>query len=166
MKIKKRKERSLRVTLADVLLILLALLAVLLGGIYLYTRQKGEAEVELLCLLRVPSVERSLLEAHDEMLIPEGSVVRTENGTAELGVVREVRVLPHERAVLRDGEVKWLADEAVRDLEIVVRMRGIPRGSDGIRVKDLRIAAGGQGTFRIGNYLARSAELLSVEVIP
>ena len=165
MRPKKRKEMRLQVTWIDVLLILLALSAAVLGAFYLFSRRRGEAEREFICTLRIPAVEKSLLEAHRGNLIPVGSTVRTENGTAALGRVREVREVPHGRAVLREGELVWENDEVLHDLELTVIMRGLLKGSEGIRIKDIRIAAGGQGSFRIGSYLARCAEILSVEEV-
>lgn len=164
MKVKKRKEKRMRVTWVDVLLLLLAFSAFVSGVIYLRWSRNTAAEKEIRCLIRVPCVERSLLELHGGELIPRGSAVWTENGTAELGWVREIRVLPHRRAVLREGAVSWESDEERVDLELTVVMRGVLREGDGIRVKDLRIVAGGKGNLRIGPYLASGSEILSVGV--
>ena len=60
---------------------------------------------------------------------------------------------------LSGGQHRELAD-----LEITVKMSGHQREGQGIRVKDIRIAAGGKGNFRFGSYFASGVEILSVEV--
>ena len=44
-------------------------------------------------------------------------------------------------------------------------MNALQQGSDGLRVHDLRIAAGGSGNFRFGGWFAAGTEIISVEVL-
>ena len=159
------ERKRLRWSAVDVLLVLLALLAAVSAGVYLrYRARAAEGETEILCVMRISGESRTLVEAHGGNLIAVGDLVRNGNGTAVMGRVEAVRETEHLCAVLEDGTPTWRADEALVDLELTVLMRGQHREGDGIRVKDLRIAAGGRGGFRIGNYYS-VAEILSVEVL-
>ena len=161
----KRKEESKRLHAADWILIVLVLAALVLPGIYVVWHRNGVGEtVELRCLVCVRAVEDSLLELHEGGLIRKGALVMNGNGTAVLGVVESVEIREHGKPVLRDDVPVWETVSGVSDLEITVRMTGVRREGDGVRVKDLRMAAGGSGSFRFGGYYAEKAEILSVEV--
>lgn len=161
---KKRETRRLHA--ADWILIALVLGALVLVGIYAVRRRNGVGEtVELRCLMRVSAVEDSLLELHEGGLIRKGASVMNGNGTAVLGTVESVEIRAHEAPVLRDGVPVWEAVAGRSDLEITVRMTGVRREGDGVRVKDIRMAAGGYGDLRFGGYYAEKVEILSVEVM-
>ncbi len=152
--------------LADWILILLVIALLVSLGIYVMRRKNRSGEVvEVRCLMRVSGVENSLLELHNNELIKPGMPVMNANGTVVLGTVETVMVRPHEGSVLRDGVPAWEAINGKSDLEITVKMEGVRREGDGIRVKDIRMAACGIGSFRFGGYYADRAGILSVEVI-
>lgn len=164
MNVEEKKRKKWNVM--DLLLILVAIGAMLALLFYIQYR-KGEEEdaVGIRCLLRIRGVDTRLFDAHEGNLIPVGSVVRNENATVRMGTVRGVTVLEHKRWVWRNGEAVAVTEGGLTDLEIEVRMQGHPKGKDGWRVKDLRVAAGGRGSFRLGNYYATNVEILAVEVL-
>ncbi|MBQ9131707.1 MAG: DUF4330 family protein [Clostridia bacterium] len=165
MRNEKKMEKSLRISPADVLLALLVLTAVLLGGGYLWKR-RGEARptVTVTYLLRLPSREAELLEGERGILsqMPKGAAVCSQNGTASLGTVTDRRVEQVLRPAVRDGEAILLEDPFHRHLYVTVTGQGIRRPGDGLRIRDIRIAAGMRGDFRIGGYLAENADILAV----
>jgi hypothetical protein len=65
---------------------------------------------------------------------------------------------------LEDGRIVLAEDVTRADLEIRVSMSGFALEGEGIRVQDLRIAAGGSGSFRLGSRFLSGVEILSVEV--
>ena len=121
--------------------------------------------MELRCLMLVPAVETELWELHGGALIREALPVLVENGTATLGAVERVVTVEHAEYALRDGALARVTDPSRLDVEVTVRMSGMRREGDGIRVRDIRIAANGAGSFRFGNYYAKDVKILSVEVI-
>ena len=160
------KSGRLRLNPLDWLLLGLILLGLLLGAWYLWRQSRGAGErVELTVLLRLPAVERSLLESADG-LFAAGSAVRNGNGTAVLGTVREVRVRERLLPAVREGGLVWAPDPQLADLEVTVRMTAQRQAGNGLRVQDLRIAAGGTGSFCLGNYFAAAAEIVWVEEQP
>lgn len=165
MTLNKRKPARRRLNWVDWILLGLAFFALLTAGRYFWRRRTAaNREAEVYCLMRVPSVDGSLLQSNGGELIPEGSVVRSENGSTALGSVCTVAVKAHMTATLQDGEVVWQTDPAFADLEILVKMHAVVQPENGLRVQDLRIAAGGRGNFCFGNFFAAGAEMISVEV--
>ena len=165
MTLKKQKPERRCLNWLDWILLGLALAGLLAAGWYFWRRRTAaDRGVEVYCIMRVPSVERSLLQSNGGELIAAGSVVRSENGTAVLGSVRAVAVKEHMTAALRENTVEWQADPAFADLEVLVKMNAVVQPGNGLRVQDLRIAAGGRGNFRFGNYFAAGTEIISVEV--
>lgn len=157
-------EKRVRLRVADVLLILLALAAALTATFYVRHRMKiTEGAREIRCIVHISSVDLSLAEANGGELIKLGDIVLNENGTVRLGEVMGVTLLPHKRAGVREGEVTWIEDDSKIDVEVEVRMKGALKDGEGIRVKALRIAAGGRGSFRFGSYYATEAQIVWVE---
>lgn len=147
-------------------LLLAVLAAGILLGVYLI-RQRGQAAeptVEILYTVRLSSVDAAQTENGDfSTLIPSGASVTNETGTVSLGKVTEVRVRPHRTAAVRDGKVV-MADVPDRvDLFISVRAWATAKTGDGLRVGDIRIAAGRAGDFRIGSFYAGGAEVVAVQ---
>ncbi len=140
----------------------MAILSLLLAAGYLLLRRDRErSETPITVVMRVTGVKREELADLSSII---GASVRSENGSSVLGTVSSVSQTSHVRAVLRDGTPILEEDEERVDLEITVGMSGQRSAGQGIRVKDLRIAAGGKGNFRFGSYFAAGVEILSVEV--
>lgn len=152
------KEERRTFSAADALWILLGVgvLVLLLVAALSVSGGRGET-CEVLYVLRVRGVDVALLGENPEDLIPVGATVCNENGTAPLGIVETVAVREERRATVRDGSVCFVSAEDEVILEVSVRAVGSIRRGDGIRISDVRISAGGIGTFRLGSYYAARA---------
>jgi hypothetical protein len=151
-----------RMNAFDWMLLVIALMSLLLAVGYLFFRRSHErSETPLTVVMRISGVKR---EDFTDLSSLIGSSVRSENGSSVLGTVSDASQTAHIRAVMRDGEAVLETDGERMDLEITVNMSGHRNAGQGIRVKDLRIAAGGRGNFRFGSYFAAGVEILSVEV--
>ncbi len=131
-------------------------------GFYLYSKRTPSGEEEITCVLLVSEVERSVWETQGESLIRVGDLLRCQNGTVIMGTVEEVRVKPHRYATVWNEKTSWEEHPYLLDVEVTVGMRVRPKDGDGLRVGDLRVAAGSVGEYRFGGYLAR-AELVEVK---
>ena len=153
---------SLRLNAWDWTLLTVALLSLLLAAGYLLLRRERErSETRISVVMRVAGIERGELADEDALV---GASVRSENGSSVLGRIESVGIKPHVRPVLRNGSIAFEEDETRADLEITVNMSGHAIEGEGIRVQDLRIAAGGKGSFRVGAVFLSDVEILSVEV--
>lgn len=150
----------------DALWILLAAIALILLLVSLIPlRAEGAEEREVRYVLRVRDVDPAMLGDSPEWIIPVGAPVKNENGTAALGEVESVTLSTQRRATVKDGVVV-LAEEADRMiLEITVRGTARVKRGDGVRISDVRIAAGSVGGFRLGGYYAARAWVILVEEI-
>ena len=159
------KRTRKRLTKIDYFLILTVFLLTI-AGIWLRYRGKNadpeDLRIEYTVLLEnVPihtDTERQVWE-----IIAVGDEVYNENGTTLLGTVISCTPTAHRTPVLRDGEILLLETPSKTDVLIDVRGSGRFREGDGIRINDIRIAAGMTGNFRIGNYYAKGVGILSVE---
>ncbi len=102
--------------------------------------------------------ERSAWESVDA-----GDAVRSENGTAMLGRVVSLRVRPHKAAVVRDGSFAVVTVPARFDVYVTVEGDGTRPAGRGLRISDIRIAAGSIGNFQIGGRYAEGATVVFAE---
>ena len=100
--------------------------------------------VEIECLFRLPASAQSLP-------IAVGDEVRNENGTIYFGRVISVSERPYRTVFLRNGIPVYEAVEGLSEQELTVRMSA--EKNDAYRVGDVRVCAGGSGTYRIGSAL-------------
>ena len=148
---------------ADGLLILLIGLIILIGVRYLLQRQRQAVpNATITYLLRV-TVEEELLSEGElfSHLVPEAPVL-SQNGTARLGKITDRWTSPVLQPTVREAEATLVEDPFRRYLYVKVTGRGIHREGEGLRIRDIRIAAGAKGDFRLGGYLAENAEILAV----
>ena len=152
-------------SLGDFLLLFLALVLFFGAlGYHLYAKKEQTEAMEVICVFRISQMERDDWEQYGKDWIFRGAPLRSENGTVVLGYVEEIAEKPCLRAMVRDGEAIWEAHPFLKDLEITVRMQASLKEGDGVRVGDLRMAAGGRGCFRFGGLL-RSAELVEIREV-
>ncbi len=139
-------------------IILACLVAAIASGVLIWRslRQGGaEEDGTVRYLIVLSDCEWDTLEV--------GSVVRSQNGTAALGRVTEVRVEPHRMLVVRDDALVEAEISDRYDLFLVVESGARRGAADGIRVSDIRIAAGVRAQLRIGERLVSEAEIVEVE---
>ena len=136
----------------------LVLLAV---GILSVGTEKRETR-EVVYILRVRGVDPITFSGGTGALIPEGSEVRSEKGTALLGRVESVQASEVRRTAVIDGAVGFVSAPDEIMLEIRIRGTGTVREGDGIRISDVRIAAGSVGSYRLGGYYAPRATVIFV----
>jgi hypothetical protein len=154
-----------RLTLLDWMLLGGTFLALLIG-IPLWLYSGGEAEgVQIRYTVCISGVQSSFLEEAGEIgeLIPVGSAVGSERGTALLGAVETVEKRPHIRPVVKEGKVDFEADPHRLDVYITVLGDAKEREGDGFRIGDIRISAGERGSFRFGGFYASDGLVLSAE---
>ncbi len=148
-----------------------ALLALLFGalgiGIWYWNEHRSAAEptVEIEYVLRISGVNEQFSAENGgwARLIPSGAEVTTANATATLGRVVEVVRRDHREASLRGRDIVFTARDDLCDLEITVVGIGVARNGDGIRIHDIRIAAGSTGDFRVGSFYAPNSAIVSVK---
>ncbi len=146
--------------------LLVLLVAGILLGVWFVRRRYSAAEPteEIVYVLSIAGIDEDLLGGTArEALIPIGGVITSSNGTAELGRVTAVQVLPHYVATVREGEVVFAELPGRFDLVVEAMGEGIFHPGDGIRIKDLRMAAGARGDYRIAGFYAAGADLISVK---
>ncbi len=160
-----KQKTGQRWNLLDWCLLILAALLLLGSLLFLEWRGRDTSEpAEGIALFVIRRVPTELLSEQDEPLVSVGELLRSEQGGSVLGEITEVVLLPHARAVLREGTLSWEMQEGWTDLEIRVRLHGKQKAGQGFSVGDHRLVAGMSGAFRFGNYTA-SAELVHMEVM-
>ena len=142
-------------------------LTLILGGIW-YWRSRTEASAENVTVEYTLSVELPTFEAESltlDRLVVTGAAVSNQNGTAPMGWVTEVSLkeIPVV-SITQEGEVVFVPHPVARRIEVRVRAKGTEKAGDGIRVSDIRIAAGTHGDFRIGELMAKNAAVIEVQV--
>ena len=160
-----KRERRLRFSAADWLLLVLAVAILTGGGLFLYQKRRAAVpHVEILYTVQVSGVDLRVFESGDLMeLIPLGSTVYSENGTAELGRVESREVIPFSEPHATDKGIRWIEVPDRATLVVTVVGTAAERDGDGLRIRDIRIAAGMRGSFRLGGFLGENARILSVE---
>lgn len=165
LKQKNSAQKKLRFHAVDWLLLLLLLAASAAVGYFFYSHYRQALPDEKIeYLLRVSAVQEELIQANGglEAMLPIGSRVTSANGTAELGTVSRVQAFAHRVPAVSDGTVTFVSLPQYSDVWITVQGNGRVQNGEGIRIQDIRIAAGAKGDFRIGGYCAE-ATVLSVK---
>ncbi len=119
--------------------------------------------VELRYTIRISDVDPGLFTSSETAAFPVGCEVRSQNGTATLGIVTDVRQRPHRRAVISDGKIlitEWIGHT---DMDVTIQGTGSFSPGDGLRLSDVRIAAGCGGAFRIGDWYIPYAVIIDVQ---
>lgn len=158
----KRKKRLLGLGIGDVVLLLLILCGIGLGVWYLRgTRGGTEQTVQVEYAIRMPETALGQLPSAE---IWHGSVT-DESGRRSMGDVVEIALRPGQKATVREGKVVFAEIPDVA--EPVITVRAEARLIDGreLRLGELRLAAGMQGSFLVGGFLMTNAEILWVEVL-
>lgn len=136
-----------------------------IGAYVFYQKTKAQPTQSIrytICVSGAPTVVAEV-NGSWEHLIPMGASVTTQNGTAELGRVVSLSFRPSVVAGVADGELIWIEAVDTVDLLIDVEGEGVARYGDGLRIQDVRIAAGDTGSFRIGGYYAPRASIVFAE---
>lgn len=157
----KEARRSFSAADALWMLLIAALTVLVLVGVLSVSRG-GAQTCEIVYVLRIRDVDPTLVAEGTEQLIPVGAEVYNENGTACLGHVEAVTVREDKRVTVKDGALVFAPKENGVVLEIAVRGVGRAREGEGVRILDVRIAAGGVGGFRLGSYYAARAAVTYV----
>lgn len=167
MRMKKARalEEKRRPVWVDWLILALILLVILTAAHYVMQRRRAVVPtVSVSYTVLLSGVDVSFVSDGDwTELIPIGSAVTSQNGTAHLGNVTSVSQRTHLQATVRDGGVVFAEMPALADLTVTVRAEATEKEGDGLRVSDIRIAAGETGDFRLGSFLASGAKVISVE---
>ena len=129
------------------------------------TRNAGMESIPITYQLRLSRQENAIADDCGgwDALIPIGSNVTNEKGTATLGFVSNLSVVPCVEPTVRDGAVVFIEVPTRSDVLITVRANALERVGEGLRVNDIRISAGGRGDFRIGGYFASGVDVTFVK---
>lgn len=148
----------------DWLLLGLILIGIVAGIFIFRFFSKGDAQETgtITYTVIVSSVESDLFSEGEDVILV-GDQVRSQNGTAVLGEVESFRRVPHQIAAVENGKVVFAQDPHLEDYYVTVRSQATRKTGDGIRVGDIRLAAGMKVTLRIGDFYISSAEMISVE---
>ncbi len=152
--------------LIDWVLLLFLLAGIAFGVFVWYRRQQTELPTSTVeYLLCIENIDSSLYGFPEDALFPisAGMSVMNDNATFPMGRVVGVLVRPHRVPAVRDGEVMLTELTGYYDLYITVAAEAVISPNDGIRVSDIRIAAGGRGDFRIGGFYAHDAAIIWVD---
>ena len=138
---------------------LVGLVALLLGGVFFgvrYAADRADGTAG-----RVTYIV--LISDAEEMELAVGATLRSQNGTAVLGEVVEIQVQPHRYAAVRDGEIVIAQSPDRLDYTLTVRAEGREKEGDGVRVGDIRLAAGMRVSLRVDARLVDLAEISYLE---
>ena len=130
------------------------------AGYYFYTKYLPDAQERITCTLLIRGEERAAWEREGEKIYV-GDTLRCQNGTVEMGRIETITKKPHLYAAIGEEGASWEEHPYLIDVEVLVSMYVREKAGDGLRVGDLRVAAGSTGEFRFGRYLAR-AEIVEV----
>ena len=135
------------------------------GGIWYWRWGKAATlpKRSIVYTLSISVSESFLGDTPWESLIPVGATVTNANGTAPMGTVASVEERPSLQAAVRDGGVVFVTLPDRRELLVRVRADATEKLGDGLRVHDIRIAAGLHGDFRVGALWAANAAVIRVE---
>ena len=164
---KEKRERYHRMSWIDWLILPALLLLIFVGWKYWLSRRSASIpNLDMTYTVLVSGVDDriALTNGGWKDLIPVGARITSENGTAELGRVTALEIKPHMVATVSDGRIEFIPSLGFSDLEITVRAKATRRNGDGLRVQDIRIAAGVSGDFRVGGFLASHACIVHVSL--
>ncbi|MBQ8433063.1 MAG: hypothetical protein IJX28_09295 [Clostridia bacterium] len=145
--------------------LLLALFLLLIVGLLvaiLQWRFKEEESAVFHYTVLIPGVKKEWINTRSDLLLP-GTPICSENGTALLGQILSAHQSSHTVTHFLKGEVWEEEDPALVDLSLLVEGRGRLSAGEGVRICDIRIAAGGSYSLRIGPLYAPNAKIVSVE---
>ena len=158
-----KKKRGLRAMDWGILILLaFGIAAVATYALRLYAR--NTEVVPIVYTLRISGANAAMLQ-DDNAPIALGNAVHSENGTAALGTVEAIDFSPHLRAVVRNGDIVQASVPDRVDIDVTVRANAKKAVGQGLRVSEIRIAAGAVGGFRIGGYLASQATVIHLREV-
>lgn len=158
----KRHKFSLSTVDLAIILITVTLCCV---GVFLMQQSFSEDDtvVDIEYTICMEGIAREVIEDSFIRHIAPQARVYSENGTAFLGTVVSVKQSEHYQTAVRDGIIETVAVEGLADGWITVSAKAALSEGNGLRVSDIRIAACGKGSFRVGGYYVPNARIVSVE---
>ncbi len=160
------KERKSRLSGVDWAIILLMLILVIGGAFFVYRSLIGTQNATTIsyriCLSGLSDEEGQGIW---RKRLTMGAPVYSENGTAFLGTLIAVEIREHKDVTLVENEIKTVNVPQKYDVFVTVKAEATLQAGNGFRVSDIRIAAGGNGTFRIGSYYAKNVKIYSVKAV-
>lgn len=146
------------------LLIMIGILLLLLSVILFFYRRTAEdrgSRQTVSYRVLLSSIDATLFPPSDVISI--GATVRNENGTATLGQVTKVAWEPHLEVHTDGGKVRILEVPSQYDLIVEIVCESIERNGQGIRINDIRIAAGERYCLRFDGFIFDGAQVIFVE---
>ncbi|MBE6552861.1 MAG: DUF4330 family protein [Ruminococcaceae bacterium] len=161
-----QNDKKQRLVWVDWILLLFLAAVGILGAVFWHMRRQSDSPNQpmeyLLCVEKVDSAFYGLPQDASFPIKP-GATVRNENATALMGRVVEVAFVPHRVPSIKNGDVVLTDLTGYYDLYITVEAEATAKAGDGMRVSDIRIAAGGRGDFRVGGFYAQNVTVVWVD---
>ena len=168
MQNEKRDDGAWRPVWIDWILLMVFAVILFMGVGYLFERRQSASPDVLVEYVICLSEQKQLYADENggwDALISSGRSVSNANGTADMGRVVSVSVRPHLTATVKDQKISAIETEGYVDLYITVHGMAIRREGDGLRISDIRIAAGEAGDFLIGPFFAGNAIVVSAKEV-
>ncbi len=128
-----------------------------------WTKQEKTEEITVTYRLLLENLDTTYMAP--ESLMAVGDQVTNHNGTAVLGEVQAISFLPHQTVTVQQETLVMAPVPNRIDCYVTVISQGSYRPGDGIRICDIRIAAGGNYGVHVGALFVPSASLIHVEVV-
>lgn len=129
-------------------------------GIFLWKGRSGGERGTVVYTLLLAGMESSV---SDPPPLLAGESVKNENGTLSLGRIVSARAEPHRIPTVANGGVVFAETSDRVDYYVTVSASAARGAVSGIRVGDVRIAAGQVMHLRLGHLFCRDAQTVAVE---
>lgn len=141
-----------------IILFLLFAVTAFLTNAWLEDRSEGEAGRVVYTVL-LNELEASVdVPSH----LSDGEAVKNENGTLSLGEIVAVEAKAHQVPDAQGGRVVFVPSSEYVDYYVTVSSNAVRRKGDGIRIGDVRIAAGDGMHLRFGAFMHYGARIIHV----
>jgi hypothetical protein len=141
-----------------IILFLLCTLTAFLTGAWLGDRSEGE-EGRVVYTVLLSEIEASI---NVSSYLSDGEIVKNENGTLTMGEIIAVEDKAHQVPDARGGKVVFVPSSEYVDYYVTVSSNAVRRKGDGIRIGDVRIAAGDGMHLRFGAFMHYGARIIHV----
>ncbi len=158
-----QRDQKKRLSGVDWAIILMTVLLLTAGGLWLWRSLSFAGEVtRIRYTIRLKNMDEEIFESAWRTRLIPGVSVTSANGTLPLGTVISVSQKPHLSPTVQDGRALAVSVAGRVDIDVTVEAEATFTAGNGVRVSDIRIAAGDTGSFRVGEFYLEQAHVVSV----